>query len=564
MHARVCPFLPVALAAALLAASASCGDGSDRPERDDVGAVDVPVADPGAGEDADADAGSPEPGGLPDDGEDGTGDPGDAKEDDGGTGAPDAADVGATVRDRVGDTDLLIVTTAALRAPFDELAAWKTRKGIPARVWTMEEVRAGAPGVPDDATALREALREAAAGGTQWVLLGGRPPLVPVRKVHCQAYNAAEDATLDADVIADLYFADLDGDWDADGDGVYGEPGDGLGDMAPELWVGRVPAASAAEAQAYVDKVMAYERRPVAGYQATAVLMGEVAASMQGMVLCSTTVFESSIADRFPDDFSVTKMYDPACGDFPDAVLNSDAAQLQLWQAGDRHIVVHLGHGNLETLGRIDPVDCRDRIPATTRPAVFLTCQCDSCMFDQGDRAGCEYFLTDPWGGVIYMGNTDFGVGFPWETLFYDALLADLFADPGTSVGQRFADTLATYGDDSGGDLDAPDSDFRWTRFTLHLMADPSLVIWTTVPVQAEAGVVRDEAGGAWSVRVTAGGQPVGGATVALHWSGAHLFVARTGMDGVARFAWGAQGVPGAGGALTVTGATIVPIERDL
>ncbi|HDJ25692.1 MAG TPA: hypothetical protein ENF34_00025, partial [Candidatus Bathyarchaeota archaeon] len=62
----------------------------------------------------------------------------------------------------------------------------------------------------------------------------------------------------------DYYYAGLDGDWDDDGDGQYGESsvysstGYDEADWLAEVWVGRLPVRSAEDAEDYVAKLQAY------------------------------------------------------------------------------------------------------------------------------------------------------------------------------------------------------------------------------------------------------------------------------------------------------------------
>jgi hypothetical protein len=52
----------------------------------------------------------------------------------------------------------------------------------------------------------------------------------------------------DDGIPTDLLLALLDGDWNADGDGLWGEVEDGV-DLLPEVAVGRIAAGNATEAQ---------------------------------------------------------------------------------------------------------------------------------------------------------------------------------------------------------------------------------------------------------------------------------------------------------------------------
>ena len=54
----------------------------------------------------------------------------------------------------------------------------------------------------------------------------------------------------------DYYYAGLDGDWDADGDGVFGEVGEP--DWAADVYVGRVPVDDIEEAEIFINKTLSY------------------------------------------------------------------------------------------------------------------------------------------------------------------------------------------------------------------------------------------------------------------------------------------------------------------
>src|SRR5439155_6633569 len=131
----------------------------------------------------------------------------------------------------------VIITADVMAASFQPLADWKTQTGLPALVRRMSDVITAHPVAWDDAERVRLEIRDAWQAGAQWVLLGGGAGVVPRRYAHTTFYGGK-------DLLTDLYFQCLDGDWDADGDHVYGEgyispsdPGDNA-DLVPEVWIG--------------------------------------------------------------------------------------------------------------------------------------------------------------------------------------------------------------------------------------------------------------------------------------------------------------------------------------
>src|SRR4029078_2129143 len=84
-------------------------------------------------------------------------------------------------------------------------------------------------------------------------------------------------------IPTDLYYSDLDGNWNADGDSLFGEgfadsvtaPGDKL-NLIPDVYVGRAPVTNVAQATTFVDKTLMYSRTPVGDYEDRALFAAEV------------------------------------------------------------------------------------------------------------------------------------------------------------------------------------------------------------------------------------------------------------------------------------------------
>ncbi|MGH9360680.1 MAG: C25 family cysteine peptidase, partial [Thermoanaerobaculia bacterium] len=170
-----------------------------------------------------------------------------------------------------------IVTSSELAPDFEPLAAARTAGGLPARVFTTESIYALYEGLrpdggTDDATRIRNFIRDQYQNhGLRYVLLGGDadgaagcpgcgPVVVPVRRLQTEAIAANP-------IPSDLYYGCLDGTFDGDGDGVYGEAVDGPDggdvDLLFEVSVGRAPVDTPEEARAFVAKTLAYPETPV-------------------------------------------------------------------------------------------------------------------------------------------------------------------------------------------------------------------------------------------------------------------------------------------------------------
>ncbi|MCD4847632.1 MAG: T9SS type A sorting domain-containing protein [Candidatus Aegiribacteria sp.] len=111
------------------------------------------------------------------------------------------------------------------------------------------------------------------------------------------------------DSVTDLYYSDLDGTWDNDGDHQYGEYSDGL-DYYSDIYVGRFSSEVDYRIEAMINRTLAYEQTPTAGdWNKTALLIGALLwPPYGGQILCDT------IAKRIPGDWTIHKLYETGSG----------------------------------------------------------------------------------------------------------------------------------------------------------------------------------------------------------------------------------------------------------
>ena len=277
----------------------------------------------------------------------------------------------------------VIVTSLALRPTFLELGRARIRNGIRSAVRSLESIQQAYPVATDDADRVRRFLRDAHdAWGTRFALLGGDTDVLPAR------YVTTPSVLGERHFVSDWYFACLDGTWDADQDGRYaelrdpvtGDPGDAP-DAEPELFVGRAPVSTPEEARRFVDKTLAYERRPDDGFEHTTLMFANRLAPFLDLAQAAEVLLPL-IADDPAQQ--VTRLYesfdDPAW--VPGALPESPAAVLAALDQG-ANVTIGFGAGSpdlMEAGPRFGPD------PYLTVPEVLgLT---------NGDRAGHVWLLT--------------------------------------------------------------------------------------------------------------------------------------------------------------------------
>ncbi len=157
---------------------------------------------------------------------------------------------------------------------MQELADWKTRRGLRAQVFNLSYIYPREPTGRDDAEKVHMFLRQLKGDHPQlqWVLLVGDYEHFPTR--HVKTNGSVIDSSYIEDFVAsDVYYAGLDSDWDTNGNMTFGEYGEE--DWFADVYVGRLPVDNPAHASICVEDILTYEQSPPAGgWASEAVFVG--------------------------------------------------------------------------------------------------------------------------------------------------------------------------------------------------------------------------------------------------------------------------------------------------
>ena len=369
---------------------------------------------------------------------------------------------GATSQSQqTGTCDYLVITKASLATEFEPLLDWKSQKGLTGKVATVEQIDEAYEG-GDLQEKIRNYIAECYRNfGTEYVLLGGDTDVVPARG----AYGEVGPYT-DSDMPADVYFACLDGTWDNDRDGVYGEWGDGEDggevDLIADVYVGRAPVSTQSEAESFVRKTIQYEAEGSPNLS-DALWVGEMLDSRTWG--CDS---KEELVTLLPASFDLTRLYEKD-GTFsvPAVISALDASP---------HVVNHLGHST------------EDKVLGLTRmnvdglqnefPFFFYTQGCDVGAFDRDDCIA-EHFVKNTAGAFAVIANSRYGWYAPETTLgtsqaFDREFLSAIFTRKITNLGRALQDSKEA----NIGDVLQTGST-RWCYFELNLLGDPETPLYT-------------------------------------------------------------------------------------
>ena len=369
--------------------------------------------------------------------------------------------------------EYVIITSNEFVDAFEPLAHWNTKRGIPTVIRTTSWIYSNFDGI-DEAERIRNFIKVAYQdSGLVWVLLGGDVDIVPPRiafAMDCEAgYYPGEN-----DLRCDLYYADLDGSWDANRNGVYGEVADQV-DLYPDIFVGRAPINTISDANTFVSKVLTYEKNPPSDYILKMLFCAEILwwAPYTDAGIGKNMIEEESV----PPQFDITKLYQSMGNENPSTVLKE-------MNAG-HHIINHDGHGWINVMsvgtGYIYNTDV-DNLSNGPSYSILFSIGCWTNAFHH-DCIG-EHFIKNPNGGcVAYIGNASYGWGSPgnpgygYSDRFDSRFYHSLFLDNNYKIGKTLAEAKAYYAA-----LSRAENVYRWHQYELNLLGDPTMDIWTDTP----------------------------------------------------------------------------------
>lgn len=398
------------------------------------------------------------------------------------------------------DYDYVIITSEALRDAaaaytFQDLVDLKASMGMSATIVTTEWIYATYPGNRpdggiDDQTRIRNFIIDAYTNwGTEYVLLGGDgdagdaggesgDDIIPARGFS--AYS-------DSDIASDLYYSCLDGTFDHDSDGTYGEINDGPGggevDLFAEVYVGRAAIDGDAELEAFVRKTIEYETG--GGEYMTEVRMVGEYIGFGGVAEFGGNYLDEIITGSCNHGYC-TEGFDSEPFFTTETLYDRDGT----WSKSDIiglinsnvHIINHLGHANVDYLMKFNNSD----IANLTNDRYFIGYSqgCYSGAFDNRNESGsvlasdciAEHLTNGPNGAVAFLANSRYGWGEfdstdgpsqHFDREFWDAVLEEKIYEISRANQDSKADNIGFLADPL----------IRWCYYDVNLFGDPALMI---------------------------------------------------------------------------------------
>ena len=360
---------------------------------------------------------------------------------------------------------LLIITTPALATWFQPLKAYHDAHSMPTEIRTTADIGS------TDAVQVREYIRERYLNdGIDFVIIGGDDDVIPAKDLYVGGTS---------DMPGDIFFSCLDGSWNHDGDGRFGEPTDGEDggdvDLVGEVYVGRACVDSATEVTRFCNKIIWYASGQH-GQPDQALLVGEYlgfggVADWGGNYL--DELKDGSDAHGYTtvgiptEEFTISTLYerDGSWG-------KSDLVNLI---NNGLHFLNHLGHGAPTSAMKLNTSDIVNDLTNNDLCLVYS----QTCLAGHFDGAECwaetASIKTDHGAFAVIM-NAREGYG-EWESTdgpsqrydreFWDAVFSEGWGQVGVANQDSKEDNIYR----------VDDGVMRWCMYEINLFGDPTVAI---------------------------------------------------------------------------------------
>ncbi len=376
--------------------------------------------------------------------------------------------------------DYMIITSPALAASFIPLQSYHNSRGMITQIHTTDDIGSNDPGD------VRDYIRDAYLNdGIEYVLIGGDDDIIPARDLFAEV-RTGDGMEQDATIPGDLYFGCLDGTYDYNGNGIYGEYGDGgpgnqAVDMVAEVYVGRASVGNIEEAQRFVSKTLRY-RSTQATYLKNSFLVGEYL-GFGGVSEYGGNMVDQLVDFCEDDDYFTTGM--PSTLFEFDRLYDRDYAgsnwpNSELFRRINEnvHIINHDGHANSSWALKSTSTTAFEELK-NNHLFLLYSQGCMPGAFDWGECWAEHVAIKTDHGAFAILMNARFGWGSGYSTdgssqryqrEFWDAIYnpAENYPELGRANADSKEDNLHMA---SGGSM-------KWVYYEMNLFGDPTITLW--------------------------------------------------------------------------------------
>lgn len=375
--------------------------------------------------------------------------------------------------------EVLVITPESYAGSFDQYTTFYAQRGLRVRVATTQEIYASQQGRDNQEKIRNYIIQEYEKSGILSVILGGDISLVPYRSLWCHAQDGYDDH-----VPSDLYYAALDGTWNDDNDGKWGEIGED--DLIPEIAISRLPFNNVSELETILSKTYSYLTTPVLGEFHTTTFAGEhlgdgYYASSDLERLVGMSDFNGYTTYGYDEEtYDIHRVYETPTHWW-------DANELRDDIRGGTQYVNHFGHANANYVAGWYNWDITPQLFSTANGTEhnYTFFQSQGCICgDFADDCILECMVRNETGIIAATGNSRYG----WYSTAGDASSAHFNRELVDAYHhERIPDLNSAFKESKimtapyitlNGEIGT----MRWTMYALNAIGDGSATVWFDEP----------------------------------------------------------------------------------
>ncbi len=414
-----------------------------------------------------------------------------------------------------GDYEILIISQNQFESDFEDIRKLYLQRGMKSEFKDVNEIYGSMTGVDNPEKIRNYIIQEYQQHQIIHVVIAGDTEIVPYRGFYAYVQSSSDQE--DNNIPSDLYYSALDGTWNDNGNGKWGEIGED--DLLPELSVARLPFSNSSELSKMLHKITMYQTAPVASELNKPLLAGED-------LYNDPQTWGSDYLDLIigfhddngyettgiPEDSPYTTLYarDQSWGQ--SELLNELNSQ-------GHPFIHHCGHSNTNYTMFLYNSDITNsnfsQINGTTHNYMLVyTHGCICGDFSADDCIAEEMVKIDNF-AAGFVGNSRFGWFNEGQTEGPSAHIHREFIDALYDKKQNnigMAHMISKY--ETAPWVNAPNQHeegaIRWCFYDCNVLSDPTLPVWTDTPLDLQ--VNYDAAlplGTPYTITVNANGNPV-------------------------------------------------------
>jgi hypothetical protein len=422
----------------------------------------------------------------------------------------------------VNDYQILIVSRQIFANALEPLKDLYLPRGLKSQFASIETIQAGSSGVDLPEKIRNYIIEQYQQFGIEHVVLAGDVEHVPYRGFYCTVQSSS--VYTDDDIPSDLYYSALDGNWNTNQNGLWGEIGED--DLLPDISVGRLSFSNATELTAMLNKTIKYQNFPIQGELRKPLMAGENLYSGPDTwgsdyleLLIGTHDDNGYTTTGIPEEHNIVRLYDE--------IQNWSPSMLMATINTGPNYIHHVGHANTDYTMKLYNSDITNANFSGVNgvlhnfPIVY-THGCICGAFDASDCIGERMVAIDNFASA-FIGNSRYGWFNEGQTEgpsahmhreFVDALFSDSLNRLGRAHMESKIETAPW--------VNAPgqweEGALRWCFYDCNVLGDPVMAAWTDEPIDIVTQYPASITIGStqFEVTVTTGGQPAKGLTAAL------------------------------------------------